>query len=219
VQKTIFRTKTRSSLERRLNYKEFVDRLRGSVSRLSLSFSARFGDAEGAELLEFALALPLILVMVVGLLDFSRAYNIKQKLAQSVREGVRYMATETRDTTDPNPATVATLRDEVVTYLTNARGINTSFIGTTLSYNGTTGNCTGTYFTTSGGVNYGLQVDRCLKVPDTANSTTIPSTRVTLYYPYDWTFGFNNVIKLLLPSSTFSNPIRIQADATMAWLQ
>ena len=207
MQKTIFRTKTRSSLERRLNLRELVVRLRGSISRLPLAFSTRFGDAEGAELLEFALALPLILVMVVGLLDFSRAYNIK----------VRYMATEHNDITDPNPATVTTLRDEVVTYLNNARGINTSFIGTTLSYSPAT--CTGTYYTVRNGVNYGLQVERCLQVPDTANGTTIWSNRVTLYYPYDWTFGFNKVIKLLLPSSTFSNPIRIQADATMSVFQ
>jgi Flp pilus assembly protein TadG len=217
VLKTIFRTKTRTSLKGWLNHKELVARLRGSISRLSHSFSARLGDAEGAELLEFALALPLILVMVVGMLDFSRAYNIKQKLAQSVREGVRYMATEHNDITVSNPATVATLRDEVVSYLTNAGGINTSFIGTTLSY--TPATCTGTYYTVRNGVNYGLKVERCLQVPDTANGTTIWSTRVTLYYPYDWTFGFNNVIKLLVPSSTFTNPIRIQADATMSVFQ
>ena len=219
MQKTIFRMKARSSLERWLNLKNLAGQFRGSISKLPLQVSARFRDAEGAELLEFALALPLILVMVAGLLDFSRAYNIKQKLAQSVREGVRYIATEHNDITDSNPASVATLRDEVVTYLNNARGINTSFIGTTLSYNNSPGVCTGTYYTTRNGVNYGLKVERCLQVPDTANATTIWSSRVTLFYPYDWTFGFNTIIKMLLPSSTFTNPIRIQADATMAVIQ
>jgi Flp pilus assembly protein TadG len=215
VQKTIFRTKTRSSLERRLNTRELPGRLRGSISRLSLSISTRLKETEGAELLEFALALPMILVMVAGLLDFSRAYNIKQKLAQSVREGARYMSNETGDLNSSTPSTVPTLRDEVVTYLTNAGGINTSFIGTTLTYTGPP-SCTGTWYTTLGGVSYGLKVERCVKVPDTANSTTVLSTRVTLYYPYDWTFGFDHIMKLMLPSSNFTSPIRIQADATMS---
>ncbi|HXH49217.1 MAG TPA: TadE family protein [Terriglobia bacterium] len=215
MQKTIFRTKTRSSLERRLNLRELADRLRGSISRLPLAISTRLKETEGAELLEFALALPMILVMVAGLLDFARAYNIKQKLANAVREGARYQSNETGDLNSSTPSTVPTLRDEVVTYLTNAGGINTSFIGTTLSYTGPP-TCTGTWYTTRGGVNYGLMVERCVKVPDTANSTTILSTRVTLYYPYDWTFGFDHIMKLMLPSSNFTSPIRIQTDATMS---
>jgi Flp pilus assembly protein TadG len=217
VQKTIFRTKTRSSLEGWLNPKELVGRLRGSVSRLPISISTRFKETEGAELLEFALALPMILVMVAGLLDFSRAYNIKQKLANAAREGVRYQSNETGDLNSSTPNTVPTLRDEVVNYLTNAGGINTSFIATTLSYTGPP-TCTGTWYTTRAGspVTYGLKVERCVKVPDTANSTTILSTRVTLYYPYDWTYGFDHIMKLMLPSSNFTSPIRIQTDATMS---
>jgi hypothetical protein len=52
--------------------------------------------------------------------------------------------------------------------------------------------------------------------PNTGASTTLPATRVTLYYPYDWTFGFDQIIKLLVPSSTFTDPIRIETDAMMA---
>ena len=43
-------------------------------------------ETEASELLEFALALPLILVMVIGLLDFARGYNIKQKLANATAD-------------------------------------------------------------------------------------------------------------------------------------
>jgi TadE-like protein len=205
---------TRRGPERKRNPRDWTGRIGRLIFGRPLPLFGRFRETEGAELLEFALALPLILVMVAGLLDFSRAYNIKQKLANAVREGVRYQASETGDLNSSTPISVPTLRDDVVTYLTNAGGINTSFIGTTLSYAGPP-SCTGTWYTTRGGVNYGLKVERCVPVVDTGG-TSIPSTRVTLYYPYDWTFGFNSIIKLLLPSSTFTNPIRIQADATIS---
>ncbi|TAM82461.1 MAG: pilus assembly protein [Acidobacteria bacterium] len=202
--------------EQRHNPKSLPARLLNAVSAIASRFSRHVSETDGAELLEFALALPMILVMVAGLLDFARAYNIKQKLANAVREGARYQSTETADITLSNPASVQTLRDDVVNYLTNA-GLDTSFIGTALTYNPAPGVCTGTYYTTTGtsSVNYGLEVERCVPVVD-ASGVSIQSTRVTLYYPYDWTFGFNNIIKLMLPSSTFSNPIRIQTDATIS---
>ena len=208
------KTKTRRTSERRGDLKKLTAGLRSSVSDMVLRITTRLRETEAAELLEFALALPLILVMVAGLLDFSRAYTIKQKLSNAAREGARLAATETRDTSQSNPPSMQTFRDDVVTYLNNA-DINTSFIGTTLSYSATPP-CTGTYYTTVGTNNYGLKVERCLQVMDTATSTTIGSSRVTLYYPYDWTFGFDHIIKLLLPSSTFTSPIRIETDATIS---
>jgi Flp pilus assembly protein TadG len=205
--------KTQNDLGRWRPFKSLAARFPSLVSTAALRFSTCLRKAEGAELLEFALALPLILVMVAGLLDFSRAYNIKQKLANATREGVRYQAVEVGDLNSSSPTSVPTLRDEVVTYLTNAN-VNTSFIGTTLSYTGPP-TCTGTWYTTKSGVSYGLKVERCVAIAD-SSSTSIQATRVTLYYPYDWTFGFNRIIKLLLPSSSFSNPIKIQADATIS---
>lgn len=204
--------KTPNDSRRGSTNKALLTWFRSPVSVVAIWFSTAFKSADGAELLEFALALPLILVMAVGLLDFARAYNIKQKLANAAREGVRYQAVEDHDINNSNPLSVPTLRDDVVTYLSNS-GVDTSFIATSLSYD--VGTCTGTWYTTRSGVSYGLEVERCVAIAD-SSSTSIQSTRVTLYYPYDWTFGFNQIIKLLLPSSTFSNPIKIQADATMS---
>ena len=42
---------------------------------------------EGSALLEFAIALPLLVVFVVGIYDFSGAFNQKQKLEQAAQEG------------------------------------------------------------------------------------------------------------------------------------
>ncbi len=194
-------------------------RLGVSSALTALKFARRVRETEAAELLEFALALPLILAMVVGLLDFAHAYNLKQKLANAVREGARIGGSETIvDTTQSSPDSVKAIKDDVTTYLLDA-GINTSFIGTTLSWTPTPTSL-GTYYTTKGGVNYGLKIERNVLVtytdPNDGKVKTLPSTRVTLYYPYDWTFGFNQIIKLLVPSATFTNPIRIETDAMMA---
>ena len=49
------------------------------------------GSNEGSELLEFALVVPLLLVFVVGIVDFGSAYNLKQQLNNAAREGARQL--------------------------------------------------------------------------------------------------------------------------------
>src|ERR1700674_4756989 len=44
-------------------------------------------EAQGAALLEFAITLPLLVVFVVGIFDFSGAYNQTQKIEQAAQEG------------------------------------------------------------------------------------------------------------------------------------
>lgn len=122
------------------------------------------------------------------------------------------------DTTQSSPASVQSIKDDVTTYLQNA-GVDTSFIASSMSWTPSP-TSVGTYYTTSGGTNYGLKIERNVLItytdPNNATLVTVPSTRVTLYYPYDWTFGFDEVIKLLVPSANFADPIRIQTDAMMA---
>ena len=171
---------------------------------------------EAAELLEFALLLPILLVMVVGLMDFATAYNIKQKLANAAREGARMGSSQpVSDLDTSDPASIDAIKDDVVTYLQQA-GVNTSFINPTLTYKSTPPYKATYYSSTSGGTNYGLEIER--RVPITSGGVTIFVTRVTLTYPYDWTYGFNHVIKLLIPSATSAGQIGIETDATMAEL-
>ena len=189
-------------------------RLQLQTSSLFHGIAARIRSEEAAELLEFALAVPLILVMVIGILDFSHAYNMKQKLANAAREGARLGGSELyTDINSSNPPSVVAIKDDVTTYLRNA-GIDTSFISSAMTYNTTT--YTATCYSTG---TYGLKIERYVNVPytdpTTGNTTAMPSTRVTLRYPYDWTYGFNHVIKMLMPSSSFTNPITIETDATM----
>ena len=46
------------------------------------------GD-EGQAIVELALVLPIILLLMVGILEFARAWNVHQVLTDSVREGAR----------------------------------------------------------------------------------------------------------------------------------
>ena len=47
----------------------------------------------GGELVEFALVLPLLLVMCLGLIEFGRAYYSYHILTKALRDGARYAAT------------------------------------------------------------------------------------------------------------------------------
>lgn len=171
-----------------------------------------FRRTEAAELLEFALALPLILLMVVGLLDFSSAYHLKQELANAAREGARLGSSESiADLTDSSPGSIVSIKDDVTTYLQNA-GVNTSFIGSTLSYNPST--AVATYY--SSGTN-GLKIERQYQIYDSSGNP-IAATRVTLTYAYDWTFGFNHMIQFLIPSAAAASSITITTDAAMPQL-
>lgn len=46
----------------------------------------------GAAAVEFALVLPVLLVLVLGIVEFGRAYNVQTTLSLAAREGVRTMA-------------------------------------------------------------------------------------------------------------------------------
>jgi Flp pilus assembly protein TadG len=50
-------------------------------------------DSErGAAAVEFAILLPLLLMLVLGIIEFGRAYNAQAALSAAAREGVRVMA-------------------------------------------------------------------------------------------------------------------------------
>lgn len=50
----------------------------------------RFGrDERGQALVEFALVLPILLILLLGIVDFARAWNVYQVLTDAGREGAR----------------------------------------------------------------------------------------------------------------------------------
>src|SRR5208283_4227082 len=51
-------------------------------------------DDHGAQIVEFAVALPLLVVFVVGIFDFSGAFTLKQKLTNAARDAARAAAAD-----------------------------------------------------------------------------------------------------------------------------
>ena len=61
----------------------------------------RRGD-RGATLVEFALILPLLMMLILGMFSGGIAYNRKNSMTNAVREGARYGATILDDASDPD---------------------------------------------------------------------------------------------------------------------
>ena len=167
----------------------------------------KFRGTEGAELYEFAMALPLLLVLVVGIIDFARAYNTKHITSNAAREAARLISsTPLSDSACPTawtinspgsgtPCAVTATATTVANYLT-AAGLNQ-------------GACLSTATATFAPVltwtyacnNVTLVIYKAYDTPNPYDPTsTIKSTKVTLSYPY--TFMFGRIIGLLVPGAT-----------------
>ncbi len=88
----------------------------------------RFTDEAGAAALEFALVLPMFILLVLGIAEFSRAYNYNISLSGAAREGARVFAL---DTADP----VTTTREAAPSIP------SPSLIAVTCSIDGTSADC------------------------------------------------------------------------------
>jgi hypothetical protein len=164
--------------------------------------------------LEFAIALPLLAVILVGTYDFGQAFNVKQKLVATTREAARAAANQsTSDLTNPGgnncapaPDSVCALRDIVSAYLL-ASNISDCGLGSAtikplvgLQWSFSAGGCPGGNFvlTVNRGNTYTISVPS-----GNGNVTmTVESTQVTLSYPYQW--HFNHVIQFLVPGATYA---------------
>src|SRR3954451_20953099 len=52
----------------------------------------RLRDARGASAVEFALIVPLLIMLVLGIAEFGHAFQVQGTLSAAAREGVRTMA-------------------------------------------------------------------------------------------------------------------------------
>lgn len=52
----------------------------------------RFRSDSGAAAVEFALVVPLLILLAFGIIEFGRMYNLQNSLTSAAREGVRSMA-------------------------------------------------------------------------------------------------------------------------------
>src|SRR5216684_6172201 len=86
-------------------------------------------DARGSQIVEFAVTAPLLVVFVVAIYDFGQAFNTREKLNFSARDGARFASTQpTSDLSQPAPLSVAAVRDLVDADLL-AAGLNDCLLG------------------------------------------------------------------------------------------
>jgi Flp pilus assembly protein TadG len=76
---------------------EASGRAEGTRSSVSSTGRARLDGERGAAFVEFALVMPLVMVLLLGLVSAGMAWNQKLSLTHAAREGARYGATIPRD--------------------------------------------------------------------------------------------------------------------------
>jgi len=67
----------------------------------STSHRARSRGERGASTAELALAMPLLLLVTVGIIDFSRVVSARNMLSNAAREATRYASVRSIDSQDP----------------------------------------------------------------------------------------------------------------------
>lgn len=188
-----------------------ISHLRGALAK----------DEHGAALLEFAIVLPLLVIFVVGIFDFSGAFNQKQKIEQAAQEGAIIAGAQPMSDISSSNASPVSL-------LPVATAVFNSLAGSKVLANANSGSCqpptaasgqsglAWTYSVTGCSGNPASTTTGCMGdvtdtlyivinrgwVPSTATSPVTVGTSVNVSYDYDW--RFNSVIQLLFPGAGYS---------------
>jgi Flp pilus assembly protein TadG len=172
------------------------------------------GASDGAQIVEFAVTLPLLVVIFVGIYDFGQAFNTKQKLANATREGARFASNQSsNDLSMVLPPSIMAVRDVVDGYLT-ANNVNDCALRTAPVTPG--GSLTWVFTATcSPGHDLTLTINRgfTYQVVSGGNTVTTEATQVSLVYPYQW--QFSRVIQLVAPGATYAGFTNIPTNTVM----
>lgn len=178
-------------------------------------------SSDATQIVEFAVTLPLLMALAVGIFDFGNAYNLKQKLTNTAREGARVGASQpTSDLSNPIPASVLAVRDVVDNYLTAARINDCGLASATATAVGASAPWSWTFTTACpGGIgNLVLTVNRgyvfaSLIINAAGYPVKVISTQVTLQYPYHW--QFSRVASVLVSGANFPGTSNLTVTSTM----
>jgi hypothetical protein len=194
--------------------------------RFHFSKSARTGapgavgllkDERGAALLEFAITLPLLVVFVVGIYDFSGAFNQKQKIEQAAQEGAIVAGAQPMSdiaTSNANPDSLKPVVTAIVNSLAGSGVVNQGScqpppaptqVGLAWTY--TISGCSGGY----PGDNLVIAINRGWV--SALGPPVAVGTVVTVTYPYHW--RFNSVIQLLFPGAGYAATTQLTESATV----
>jgi Flp pilus assembly protein TadG len=165
-------------------------------------------------MVEFAVSLPLLIVMVVGIFDFSGAYTLKQKLANAARNGARSAAAD--PATDLGnggiPASVSdafqVVDNDLIAAKVNDCGVKPA--------SATQAQLTWTYSATTPGPPpciITFAINRGYITPVTGGTATVNAvgTQVSIQYAYNW--HFNSVITVLVPGASYKGQTLLNESA------
>jgi hypothetical protein len=181
-------------------------------------------EAQGAALLEFAISLPLLVVFVVGIFDFSGAFNQKQKIEQAAQEGaiiagaqpMSDIASTTSDPESLHPVVIAVFNSLAGSGVLPSAGLSctppppvpTRPTPPGLAWTYTISNCSGTPALD----NLVITINRGWV--SASGPPVAVGTMVTVAYPYHW--RFNSVIQLLFPGpSSYAATTQLTESATV----
>jgi Flp pilus assembly protein TadG len=187
--------------------------------RLLAAFKRVWTDDCASQIVEFALSLPLLVVFVVGIFDFSGAVSLKQKLTNAAREGARVAAADPANDVGATssgvpPASVADAFYVVDNYLISEKIADCGLSFAIPTQTPTTLTWTSTATTSPCGFSGALilTINRGWVTQQTIDGATVNvvSTRVTLQYPYNWQYGkFAGLV-----GGRFIGPASLSATAT-----
>jgi Flp pilus assembly protein TadG len=168
-------------------------------------------ESEGSAILEFAIAVPLLVVFVVGIYDFGGAFNQKQKIAQAAQESAIVAGAQPTNDIETSNSNPNSLQPVVAAAINSLAGSGVLTPGactapgtvaqtSNLSWTYTIAACSSIYPSS----NLTVTINRgwvcssgtpCTSAPPYAVGTT-----VTVSFPYNW--RFNSVIQLLFPGTS-----------------
>jgi len=176
------------------------------MCRFHSRLPALWREENAAQIVEFAVALPLLVVFVVGIFDFSTAFTFKQRLTNMARDAAHVAATDPSSDVlqgTAEPVSVIDVFQIADNYLlvnqVNDCGLATAPApansGLTWTFTATGNGCPspgltivvnrGYYFPATGAT---LPPANCQSQSPGAR-TAILGTCVSIQYPYPWKFG------------------------------
>ena len=179
------------------------------------------GD-RASQLVEFAVALPLLIVLVIGIFDFANAFSLKHKLTDAAREGARFASNQpSSDLSQTVPNSIQAVASLVGNIILNDKmddcGLSNS---ADQSVNHAPGTLTWTVTASAGScpgpisleINHGFTFQ---SPPSSVYATamTVEATKVTISYAYKW--QFNSVITLLVPTANYPGTTQLTSVSVM----
>jgi Flp pilus assembly protein TadG len=168
---------------------------------------------------EFAISLPLLAVFLVGIYDFSGAFNQKQKIEQAAQEGAIIAAAQPMNdiqSSNPNPDSLQPVVTAIFNSLAASNVLPLANQGDCKAPVGATyvSGVKWTYTITDCPDTLTITIDRGWVAGGPSSGTpTSVGTAVTVSYPYRW--RFNSVIEVLVPGARYAATTNLSETATV----